>query len=285
MNYRHLYHAGNPGDVVKHVVLVMLLERLLAKPTPISVLDTHAGIGRYDLTASEAIRGGEAPGGIGKLWERRDLPPPVQFYLDLVRALNPDGALRWYPGSPRLARALLRADDRLVLCELHPEDVQTLRREFRDDSQTGVHHQDGWTALKALLPPTPRRGLVLIDPPFEAPDDYQRLVAGLQMAHGRWPTGVYALWYPIKDPASVWSLHEGLAESAIRRILLVEMTWREPGTAAGSGADPRKGLQGCGLALVNPPWQFDDELRDVLPALHAVLAAGGGGAVRWLVQE
>ena len=285
MNYRHIFHAGNPADVVKHVVLVMLLDRLRGKPAAFSVLDTHAGIGRYDLASPEAQRSGEAAAGIGRLWQHGGLPTPVQRYVDLVRALNPDGPLRWYPGSPLLARALLRADDRLVLSELHPDDVRTLQREFRDDAQVAVHHQDGWTALKALLPPTPRRGLVLIDPPFEAPDDYQRLVAGLQLAHGRWPTGLYALWYPIKDPAAVWSLHEALAESAIRRILLVEMTWRDPGTATNRNADPRKGLQGCGLALVNPPWQLDEELREVLPALHGALASGGGGAVRWLVME
>ncbi|HYC02862.1 MAG TPA: 23S rRNA (adenine(2030)-N(6))-methyltransferase RlmJ [Azospirillaceae bacterium] len=278
MNYRHAFHAGNRADVVKHAVQALILKHLAAKPAPFLVLDTHAGIGRYDLAGSEATRTGEADIGIRRVMAAADLPDALSPYLDAVRALNPEGALRWYPGSPRLARALMREGDRLLLAELHPEDVETLRREFRGDRQVAVHHMDGWLGLKAHLPPKEKRGLVLVDPPFEATDEYERLAAGLALAHGRWPTGIYALWYPIKDRATVWRFHQALEDSLIPKILAAELTW--------SSEDRQDRLNGCGMAIVNPPWKLAEELETALPALHAAMRAEGGGPnLEWIAPE
>jgi 23S rRNA (adenine2030-N6)-methyltransferase len=274
MNYRHIYHAGNFSDVVKHAVLALLLERLRAKDTPFCVLDTHAGIGRYDLHSVEAGKTGEFRSGIARLLDRTDLPAALSPYLDAVRALNPEDprpeALRWYPGSPRLARALMRPGDRLVLAELHPEDAAILKREFADDRVVAVHHMDGWLTLKAFLPPPERRGLVLIDPPFEQPDEFDRLVQGLTLGHKRWPTGIFALWYPIKERPAVWRFHEALERTGIPRIIAAEVTVFPE--------DTHMRLNGAGMVVVNPPWQFDSALETLLPALHRALGAEAGGA-------
>lgn len=279
MNYRHAFHAGNLSDVMKHAVLTLLLRHLCAKQAPFCVLDTHAGIGRYDLSGDEAQRTGEAEVGIRRLLQAPSVPADLEPYLSAVRSLNPAGQeLRWYPGSPRLARHFLRPQDRLILTELHPADVVTLRNEFRNDSQTAIHHMDGWMALKAHLPPVEKRGLVLIDPPFEAPDEYQRCADGLRLAHRRWPTGQLALWYPIKDRAAVWTLQQTLEDSGIRRILAAELLWQNE--------DRADRLNGCGLLLINPPWQLDQTLTALLPELHRLLSDGrGGSSVSWIVPE
>lgn len=281
MNYRHAYHAGNAADVMKHVVLTLILERLNAKPAPYCVLDTHAGIGRYDLEGTEARKTGEADAGIRRLLSATNLPADLDVYLEAVRRCpdnTPGEPLRWYPGSPRLARSMMRADDRLILAELHAEDVRTLKAEFRDDPQAQVHHMDGWLALKAHLPPKQKRGLVLVDPPFEATDEYERLVQGLRLAHGRWSTGIYALWYPIKDRAAVWNLHQALENSGLPRILAAEYSWADE--------DRVERMVGCGMIVVNPPWQLDDRLRTVLPALQSAMSTGKGGwRVEWIAPE
>ncbi|MDZ5648206.1 23S rRNA (adenine(2030)-N(6))-methyltransferase RlmJ [Nitrospirillum sp. BR 11828] len=285
MNYRHAFHAGNPADVMKHAILALLMTRLTAKASPFAVLDTHAGIGRYDLTGDEATRTGEAAQGIQRLLraaEAGDLDATTAAtlapYLDAVRAAAGAGPITTYPGSPCLARAFLRPGDRLVLAELHPEDARTLKEVFRGDRQVAVHHMDGWTALKAHLPPKEKRGLVLIDPPFEAADDFDRLVAGLALAHGRWPTGIYALWYPIKDRAVSWRLHQRLEDSGIPKILAAELTWNDDGRV--------DRLNGSGMILVNPPWQLDETLQQMLPALHQALGFTQGIAhVEWVAGE
>lgn len=278
MNYRHAFHAGNFADVMKHAVVAAILTHLRAKPAPFFVLDAHAGLGRYDLTDGPAQRTGEFTDGIARLFGR---PPPhtaLAPYLDAVQALNPDGVLRHYPGSPLLARTLMRPQDRLVAVELHPEDVETLRRTFAGDRQVAVHHQDAYAALKAHLPPRERRGLVLVDPPFEAPDEFARLAEGVARAHRRWPTGIYALWYPIKERPAVWRFHEALEGTGIRRILLAELTIHPE--------DTHLRLNGCGMAIVNPPWTLDTTLAEALAALHRTLPGTGGGAsVDWLVPE
>jgi 23S rRNA (adenine2030-N6)-methyltransferase len=280
MNYRHIFHAGSFTDVMKHAVVALILERLRAKETPFGVLDTHAGIGRYDLTSQQAGRTGEYLGGIARVMAAAgQLPPELAPYLDAVRELNPaPGTLRWYPGSPRLSRQLMRPQDRLLLAELHPEDVETLRREFARDRNTSVQHMDGYHAIKAHLPLKERRGMVLIDPPFEVTDEFERMTAALVTGHGRWPTGIYALWYPIKERAAVWRFHEALERTGIRRILAAELTIHEE--------DTHQRLNGCGMIVVNPPWQLDRNLELVLPALHEAMAAKAGGTqVEWLVPE
>lgn len=263
MNYRHAYHAGNFGDVVKHAVLALAIDRLKAKDAPFCVIDTHAGIGRYDLTSPAARKTGEFQTGIGRLLERdpHTLPSELRPYLAAVRALNGGatmqaGTLRWYPGSPRLVRSLMRRQDRLVLLELHPEDAAALAELFARDRQVTVQPADGYVGLKALLPPKERRGLVLIDPPFEVTDEFARIVRGLRQALKRWPTGIYAIWYPIKTRPPVAAFHAALAGLGAG-----------PAVAAELLVHPERAdrLNGCGILVLHPPWTLDERLRQVLP--------------------
>jgi 23S rRNA (adenine2030-N6)-methyltransferase len=251
VNYRHAFHAGNAGDCLKHALLVWLLRALARKEAAFAVLDTHAGAGRYDLASGPAERTGEWRSGIARLLD--DPPAAVRDYVQTVRSLG------LYPGSPALIRSLLRPQDRLACCELHPDDAAELRRLFARDQQAALHHRDGWEALGALLPPAERRGLVLIDPPYEAPGEFERLAAGLATAQARFPTGVYAAWYPIKHRAPVRAFHAALRESGLRDIVAAELLLREP-------LDPAR-LNGSGLVVVNPPWRFEAEAAPILAAL------------------
>ena len=267
MNYRHIYHAGNFADVLKHAVLAMLIRYLQKKDGAFRVLDTHAGIGLYDLSAPEAQKTGEWQGGIGKLLGG-DLPEPaatlLEPYLSAVRALNPDGALKKYPGSPALARALFRPQDRLSAIELHPEDYRALARLFEGDHQVRVTELDGWLTLKAHLPPKEKRGLVLVDPPFEQEGEYDRLVKGLAEGWRRFPGGTFCLWYPMKKGAPVAAFHEALKALEIPKMLCAELT------VISDRETP--GLNGSGLVIVNPPYTLKDELHQLLPVLKDRLA-------------
>ncbi len=282
MNYRHAFHAGNFADVVKHAVLVLLVQSLKRKDTPFCVIDTHAGIGRYDLSGVQAQKTGEFRQGVTKLLEAdaSSLPAGIKPYLSLVRAMNKGvPALRWYPGSPRLSLDLLRPQDRLVLLELHPEDAKTLASLFAGDKRAKVHNLDGYTALKAFLPPKERRGLVLIDPPFEKTNEFEQVVRGLRQAYRRWAGGHYLVWYPIKGRGPVEAFYDDLRASGIPQILVAEFLLRKSG-------DPDR-LNGCGLVLVNPPWQLDTELDALLPALAKILTSerGGGASLTWLQSK
>lgn len=275
MNYRHAYHAGNFADVFKHVVLTLVIEHLKAKPAPFRVLDTHAGIGRYDLTAEEAVKTGEWQRGVGQLLgpNARALPPVVAQilapYLDVVRAENPVGQLRYYPGSPLIARRLLRPFDRLIATELHPVDCAALAKRFQLDSQTKVIELDGWLTLKAFLPPKERRAVVLIDPPYELRDDLARMITGLAAAVRRFESGVYLMWYPIKDPREITDFHAALRVLGTPKTAAVELLIRAP-------RDPAV-LNGCGLILLNAPWTLPAALALVLPVLAERLAVAAGG--------
>jgi 23S rRNA (adenine2030-N6)-methyltransferase len=251
VNYRHAFHAGNFGDCMKHALLVWLLTALQRKPAPLFVLDTHAGAGQYELTSGPAERTGEWRDGILRLLE--NTPPPLAEYVGLVRRLG------LYPGSPSIIRALLRPDDRLACCELHPDDARALRRCFAGDKQVGVHQRDAWEALGALLPTREKRGLVLIDPPYEQPDEFDRLLGGLRTGHARFRTGVFAAWYPIKHRTPVQAFHEKLRDSGLRDVVAAELLLREP-------VDPAR-LNGCGLVVVNPPFRFEAEALQILNAL------------------
>ncbi len=280
MNYRHSFHAGNVGDVLKHVVLVALLDRLLTKPAPLFFLDTHAGRGRYDLKSDEAVRGGEWQDGIGRLMSATELPPEFSRYLDLVRDFNGAGqSLHAYPGSPLLAFKVLRREDRKVFVELHSDEAGRLRDETRGRRNLSVLVEDGYAVLKAQLPPKENRGMVLLDPPFEATTEFTDLANALKGALLRWPNGLFCAWYPLKAGAEADYLHGTLASSGIRKILVLELTTR-PG-------DSPTGLVGSGLVLINPPWQFDERMRIVLPILHKLLSPTGSGKTRveWLVEE
>lgn len=270
MNYRHAYHAGNFADVVKHVVLSRLVEYLKQKDKAFRVIDTHAGIGRYDLSSTEAQKTGEWQGGIGRLI---DAPLDAKAaallapYLDVVRSLNPqggpDGGLKKYPGSPLIARQLMRKQDRLSAVELHQDDAAKLKALFAGDFQTRVIELDGWLVLGAHLPPKEKRGLVLIDPPFEEQGEFGRLVDGLQKAHKRWPGGIYALWYPVKDRKAVIAFRKALKQSGIPKLLDIDFEIKPAST--------EPSLDGSGMVVVNPPFTLEGELRIVLPVLHRLL--------------
>lgn len=282
MNYRHAYHAGNFADVVKHVVLTRLIEYLKRKDKAFRVVDTHAGIGLYDLSSVEAQKTGEWHGGIGKLLDT-PLPAPAAAllapYLDAVRSVNSDGAIKSYPGSPCIARHLLRKQDRLSAMELHPEDAETLKARFEGDFQVRVMALDGWLAFGAHLPPKEKRGLVLVDPPFEEEGEFDRIVGGLAKACKRWPGGIYALWYPIKNRKAVAAFREALRETGIPKLLDIVFEIRP------SSSEPS--LDGTGMVVVNPPFMLEEELRALLPVLHKALAAERSArwTMDWLAGE
>lgn len=283
MNYRHVYHAGNFADVFKHAILARVVEYLKRKDAAFRVIDTHAGIGLYDLSSGEAEKTGEWRGGIGRVLagnlpgNTAELLAP---YLDVVCTLNAGAAgVARYPGSPLVARSLLRKQDRLTAIELHPEDATQLKELFAGDIQVRVIELDGWLALGAHLPPKEKRGLVLVDPPFEVEGEFDRLVDGLVKAHRRWPGGIYALWYPLKDRKAVEAYRTALAGSGVPKILDFELTIRPP------SREPM--LDGCGMTIVNPPYTLEAEMRTILPVLTAAMAEvkGAGWSVRWLAGE
>jgi 23S rRNA (adenine2030-N6)-methyltransferase len=282
MNYRHAYHAGNFADVVKHAVLCRVLLHLRDKPAAFRFIDSHAGAGRYDLGGVEAGKTQEWRDGIGRLW-RSNLDAPVRRllepYLAAVAALNPSDTLDAYPGSPMLAQSLLRLQDRLIACELEPKAAAALMTNLRGDRRSKAIAIDGWTALTAYVPPKERRGVVLVDPPFEQPGEFNRLVQGFAAAHRKWPTGCYLLWYPIKDVAEIEAFMRSLARLAIPKMLRIELIV----ASVGSGL----GLAGTGLIIVNPPWTLQDELRMLLPELGKALSRGAKPTLRldWIGAE
>ena len=284
MNYRHIYHAGNLCDVVKHVVLVMLLEHLRGKDSAFCILDTHAGVGLYDLNDARAAKTAEAEAGIISLL-KAGTNPEFSSYINALREHNPawnaekgsDG-FQFYPGSPLLARHFLRPQDRLIACELHIEDAAELRRAIGRAKNIAVHHRDGYEALRAFLPPVEKRGLVVIDPPYEQPDELSRLVTEIAAAHQRWPQGMFMIWYPVKERPSLWTFHEALAASGIPKMLCAELLFQDE-----SRSDR---LNGSGLILINPPWQMDERLRIVFPLLHDMLRTQHReSVVKWLRGE
>jgi 23S rRNA (adenine2030-N6)-methyltransferase len=277
MNYRHAFHAGNFADVFKHVILTALLDALTAKDKPLCCVDTHAGRGRYSLDAVEAEKTGEWRDGIARLFDAPNLPAPLQRYVDAVRACNADGTLQAYPGSPWLAANALRSQDSLVLCELDDEQATALRALFRDDRRVHVHARDGYAALNALLPPKEKRGLVLIDPPYEVQsDDFTAVEAALAKAHARWPNGVFAVWYPIKSHRTTAPFHRHLARGPFERVLVAELMVQPD--------DSPLRLNGCGMLIANPPWRLDATLIGMLPALLHLLAQSPRASqrLRWL---
>jgi 23S rRNA (adenine2030-N6)-methyltransferase len=275
VNYRHAFHAGGFADVFKHVVLCRILHYLRAKPAAFRVIDTHAGAGLYDLAGPEASRGGEWHDGIERLMAAQLAAPVAALlapYLEVIGALNERGRLKTYPGSPALARAWLRPQDRLIACEIEPQAAIALRQNLRGDTRIKTLEIDGWTALGAYVPPKERRGLVLVDPPFEQDSDFFRLARGLTAAHRKWATGIYALWYPIKGRSEPDALAKSLRRLGIGKMLRAELI-------VAPLSDPTR-LNGCGLILVNPPWTLESELSVLLPALAGILGRDGKGGFK-----
>lgn len=278
MNYRHAYHAGNHADVFKHIALARIFALMARKDTPFAYLDSHSGVGLYDLLGDEASRTGEWESGIGRLWERDDLPELVLDYLEVVRALNPDGGLEFYPGSPELARRLTRPQDRVLLNELHPEDGRLLKANMGGERRIAVHQGDGWLLPRAFLPVSEKRGVLLIDPPFEQGDDLERCVAALDEAIGRMRQTVVAIWYPIKDRRQLKRFYQRLEKSSAPKLLRAELCVHP--------ADTAERLNGSGLIIANPPWPLDEELRGLLPWLADTLAQSEGSwQLDWLIAE
>jgi 23S rRNA (adenine2030-N6)-methyltransferase len=272
MNYRHAFHAGNFADVLKHIIITRILIHLREKATPFRVIDTHAGEGLYDLSGEEASRTGEWRDGIGRIVDA-SLPAEtaelVAPYLAAVRACNRADELRYYPGSPVLTRHLLRAQDRLIACELEPHAAAALSRHLRESPIAKVMAIDGWIALNAYVPAKERRGLVIVDPPFEQPDDLTRLAKGVIAAHRKWPTGIDLMWYPIKDQDAADRFIRTLRRAGMERCLRVEFAVAAP--------RPDGGLGACGMVIVNPPWKLAAEIRAFAPALIEALKRDSGG--------
>jgi 23S rRNA (adenine2030-N6)-methyltransferase len=281
MNYRHAYHAGNFADVFKHILLTRILLYLLHKESPLFYLETHAGAGLYDLTSDSAVQTMEWRNGIGRLLEN-PLPPPtildlLQPYLDIVGSPYRRDRPALYPGSPILAQRLLRKQDRLTLCELHPVDVVALKRNLGRDARIKTIEIDGYTALKAYVPPKERRGVVLIDPPFEVAGEFGRLRDQLRVAYRKWSTGVYGVWYPLTDRQQASVLVEGLVNGEIEKILDLRL-------AIGRSGETSPAFVGCGMIVINPPFVLHQEAKILLPFLCDRLGQGKGQgwSIDWL---
>lgn len=288
MNYRHAYHAGNFADVLKHSVLFALIQILRAKETPFALVDTHAGSGCYALDSEEAGKTGEYRDGIARLLfpdlqneHHHVLPPLLRHWLDSILALpGNEHGLKLYPGSPLQAARAMRPADSAQLCEWHPSEVSRLRDLFRHDRRVHVHHRDGYEALKALLPPKEKRGLVLIDPPYEAQEaEYRLIEAALKLALQRWPTGIYAVWYPIKLRSQVQPFLRWTQQSGARRVLCVELLVHPD--------DSPLRLNGSGMVVLNAPWNLDQTLREPLDAMARLLSQEHPATWRleWLLQD
>ncbi len=283
MNYRHAFHAGNFADVMKHCVLVALIEAMKRKQTPFFYLDTHAGAGCYQLTGPEATRTGEYLGGIARMVGAVRLPAVAHVYANLVHAINVrahEGSLVDYPGSPLIAATLMRDHDRLALCELQDDELARLRATLHGDRRVEIHQRDGYEALKALLPPKERRALILVDPPFEAQEhEFDLIRKALEPALTRMPSSVIAVWYPIKLRQLINPFHRWLRESGLPKVLACELLLHPDNSALR--------LNGSGMVIINTPWQIDRTLGELMPALLTLLAQGrfGSQRVEWLTQD
>lgn len=257
MNYRHAYHAGSFADVFKHIIEVTVISILAKKDKPFCYLDTHAGIGKYELTGSEAQKTKEYESGIAKIINKdKKKPAEIEQYLSIVRSMNERNKLSCYPGSPEIVRAMLRPEDKMILTELHPLDHKTLKDNFWNDPQVAVHLADGYQSLKAFLPPTPRRGMVLIDPPYENKTEFDILLKNLTMALKRWSTGIYLIWYPVKNRPQINFFHHQLERKIKCPFIITEFNLYPD--------DSPYLINGSGMIIVNPPWQLDKKIKEIL---------------------
>jgi 23S rRNA (adenine2030-N6)-methyltransferase len=274
MNYRHAYHAGNHTEVFKHAVLVILLEHLAQKTQPFMVLDTHAGIGLYDLDSEQAQRTGEKVDGVEKIYEVGI--PSCPRYFDIIKSINP-GKLRHYPGSPEISRQMLRPTDRLIACELHPDDFLELENRYHFDQRITVQNRSGYDAVNALLPPLERRGLVFVDPPFEQKDEVQSMISALKKGLGKWSTGIFCLWYPIKDSKIGDALSDAVVSAQYPKALRIEfLPFRKDGV----------NLAGSGIIICNTPWKMDEKATLLCRDIASKLGHGRGTwSIKWLTEE
>lgn len=279
LSYRHQFHAGNVADVFKHALLSRLLIALARKDKPFFMLDTHAGLGLYDLEHPWSQKTAEWRHGIGRVWARADAPEALQPYLEAVRADNADGHLRHYPGSPRIARRLMRPGDRLALCELNKDDCAVLNAAFAGARHTAIHNQDGFTAIRAFLPPQEKRGLTFIDASFDQADEFGRIVRAVKEAHTRFATGMIAVWYPLMAPAAMQAFARSLQAARLPKTLQLELSVHPE--------DWTEHIRGSGMIVVNPPFGLDREAPPLLDWLWRALSPEkqGGTRCEWLVPE
>ena len=277
LSYRHSFHAGNHADVLKHAVQALILQALKAKDKAFVYIDTHAGAGCYDLHSKEMDKTGEYLEGIKRLWQA-DVPAAMQEYLATVKTLNTDAELRYYPGSPLLAKQLCRPQDRLVLSELHPADFPLLQQLFAGDRRSQIHRGDGFAQLKAALPPVERRGMVLIDPPYELEHEYADVIKALSDGLKRWATGTFAIWYPVAHSDDVRFLERKLTNVGLPETLQIELNVLP--------ANNRYGMTGSGMMVINPPWKLEQQMAELLPWLVDKLGQSpeAGFKLRWLSE-
>ncbi|AWW60859.1 23S rRNA (adenine(2030)-N(6))-methyltransferase RlmJ [Pasteurellaceae bacterium 12591] len=278
--YRHSFHAGNHADVLKHLVLMLIIENLQQKEKGFYYLDTHAGVGRYRLFSEEAEKTAEFEQGIARLWQRDDLPEEVARYIKLIKQVNYGGkALRYYAGSPLIAAKMLRPQDRALLTELHPSDYPLLRNNFKEFDNVTTKRYNGFQQLKATLPPKERRGLVLIDPPYELKEDYDLVVNAIEEGYKRFATGIYAIWYPVVLRQQTKRILKGLEKTGIRKILQIELAVRPD--------SDQRGMTASGMIVINPPWTLTQQMQNILPYLTDVLVPEGTGSwtVKWITPE
>ncbi|KTD73569.1 23S rRNA (adenine(2030)-N(6))-methyltransferase RlmJ [Legionella tucsonensis] len=266
LSYQHGYHAGNFADIIKHIALTCLLDYLKLKDKPIFYLETHSGKGLYDLKNKQAEKTGEYKQGIQPIWlDRNSLPSVFQNYLQLIDQLNPTGALRYYPGSPVFAINMLRMQDRMYFCELHPREFEAINLLPRLNKKVHFSNTDGIVAMNALLPPPEKRGLIFIDPSFEVKEEYKEIPLSIRHAYSRFATGVFCLWYPLANKRLTDKLHRGMKEIRAKNALHIEFNL--------TGA-PMEGMSGCGLWIINPPFTLAEEMKTVLNALKAYFNPG-----------
>ncbi|HDR1022016.1 TPA: 23S rRNA (adenine(2030)-N(6))-methyltransferase RlmJ [Pasteurella multocida] len=280
LSYRHSFHAGNHADVIKHIVLMLIIESLQQKEKGFYYLDTHAGVGRYRLFSEEAEKTAEFEEGIGRLWQRDDLPEEVARYIKLIKKFNYGGKeLRYYAGSPLIAATMLRPQDRALLTELHPSDFPLLRNNFKEFENVTTKRDNGFMQVKATLPPKERRGLVLIDPPYELKEDYDLVVNAIEEGYKRFATGVYAIWYPVVLRQQIKRMVRNLENTGIRKILQIELAVRPD--------SDQRGMTASGMIVINPPWTLEQQMKKILPYLTETLVPEGTGSwsVNWITPE
>ncbi len=280
LSYRHSFHAGNHADVLKHIVQMLIIENLQQKDKGFYYLDTHAGVGKYRLFSEEAEKTAEYLEGIARLWEQKDLPEEIQRYVNLIKKLNYGGKeLRYYAGSPFIAALMLREQDRALFTELHPADYPLLRNTFKEYDNITTKRDNGFQQLKATLPPKERRGLVLIDPPYELKEDYDLVVQAVVEGYKRFATGIYAIWYPVVLRQQTKRIIKGLEATGIRKILQIELAVRPD--------SDQRGMTASGMIVINPPWQLESQMKQLLPYLVKTLVPENTGSwkVSWITPE
>ncbi|OCG25061.1 rRNA methyltransferase [Gilliamella sp. wkB108] len=279
LSYRHSFHAGNHADVLKHIVLTLCLEALKEKEKPFLYLDTHSGAGRYLLTSEHSEKTGEYLSGVNLVWQQTNIPEQLNTYFSVLKRYNPFENLKYYPGSPLIAKQLLREQDKLNLTELHPTDYPLLRQEFSKDKRAKVLREDGFSQLKSKLPPASRRGIILIDPSYEIKEDYQKIPAALLEAYKRFATGIYLLWYPVISRTQTQRMIDGIVNLGIKRISQFELAIKPDNN--------QKGMTASGMIVINPPWKLHQQMQTIMPWLTDILDTKQTGSftIKQLVSE